>query len=627
MVEDVFGIVGSIIAGAYRVEAVVAEGGFSVVYRAEHQGFKAPVALKCLKLPEKLSAERQTAFLAQFRAEGELLFELSASIPTVVRPLHVDALTVDDGTFVPYMVLEWLQGETLGELLKRRGSQGRASIPVRKLVRLLAPVAEALARAHNFSGRSGSVSVVHCDLKPENIFIAKVGGDEVVKILDFGVARAQSVANQVAGQAAGRPKGAWFTPAFAAPEQWKPEQYGSVGPWTDVWGFALTMTEALAGQPALDGDPAQMMKAALDPGVRPTPKQLGVPLDATVERVFQRALAVDPRERQRDVGVFWDELTDALGMRDARPRDARREAGSVPREEVIEAAIPVAARVVPRPAPPRPAPPRPGGQTRATLGIDDPFGDDDLGGQLDEGPSRSLEAPLPDAPPAASAPVFVEAPPGLEAAIPSIPPGLEAPLPSGPPGFDAPIASAPPEAFAGGFGSEAELPSIPPVRDRPPEAPTFDFELEPPPAPSSKPRAAPPAVSPQPPVEPPPSLEPPRMRRPAYDEIPLGAPPLSASDIDLDRRGPSLPTRAETRHAFQARMAAAGAHAKPPVSLLKVGLSLVGAAIVIGLAGRLYQGFMGSALAAGPVSATLVAGVLLAAGLGVLVYHLLPKDS
>jgi serine/threonine protein kinase len=113
MNEDVFGIVGSVIAGAYKVEAVVAEGGFGVVYRAYHSGFRAPVALKLLKIPQQLDKKHQAEFLEQFRAEAEVLFRLSASIATVVRPLHVDAVTTDSGVFVPFMALECLDGETL----------------------------------------------------------------------------------------------------------------------------------------------------------------------------------------------------------------------------------------------------------------------------------------------------------------------------------------------------------------------------------------------------------------------------------------------------------------------------------------------------------------------------------
>ncbi len=76
-----------------------------------------------------------------FRAEAELLFRLSASLPTVVRPLHVDAFTAFDGSFVPYIVLEWLEGVTLDALIKQRNRDGLAALPLRKLVRLLTPVA------------------------------------------------------------------------------------------------------------------------------------------------------------------------------------------------------------------------------------------------------------------------------------------------------------------------------------------------------------------------------------------------------------------------------------------------------------------------------------------------------
>ena len=173
MAEDAFGIIGSVIASAYRVESVVAEGGFGTVYRAHHGGFRAPVALKCLRLPPGLLPEARQHFLESFRAEAELLFRLSASIPTVVRPLHVDAFTLPepDGRFVPYIVLEWLEGHTLDALIRKRQADGQAPLPLKKLVRLLTPVARALERAHNFHGPEGPVSIVHRDLKPENIFV------------------------------------------------------------------------------------------------------------------------------------------------------------------------------------------------------------------------------------------------------------------------------------------------------------------------------------------------------------------------------------------------------------------------------------------------------------------------
>jgi eukaryotic-like serine/threonine-protein kinase len=315
MAQDVFGIVGSVIAGAYHVEKVVAEGGFGVVYRAHHGGFRAPVALKCLKVPQQITDQHQATFLEQFRAEAELMFRLSASLPTVVRPLHVDAMTTPDGSFVPFMVLEWLEGETLDSMIRRRYDVGEPPLPVHRLVKILTPVARALEKAHHFNGPNGPVCIVHRDLKPENIFVARVAGDEVVKILDFGIGKVKSVANQVAGRASQEAGGiSSFTPAYGAPEQWVPKKLGQTGPWTDVWGLALTTVEAVVGYPVIDGDHHAIMGTTLDPSRRPTPRSEGVELGDSAERVFAKAMAVDPRERYGSTGEFWNDLLAALEL-------------------------------------------------------------------------------------------------------------------------------------------------------------------------------------------------------------------------------------------------------------------------------------------------------------------------
>jgi len=344
MAEDAFGIVGSVIASAYHVESVVAEGGFGTVYRAHHGGFRAPVALKCLRLPPGIIHEARQQFLDSFRAEAELLFRLSASIPNVVRPLHVDAFTAVDGRFVPYMVLEWLEGSTLDALIRKRRSEGQAPLALKKAVRLLSPVARALERAHNFQGPDGPVSIVHRDIKPENIFVASVAGEEIVKILDFGIGKAKSIASQVAGRVSQGTSGgiSTFTPAYGSPEQWAPKHYGQTGPWTDVWGLALTLSETLVGHPLIDGDPAAIMGTVLDPNRRPTPGSEGVIVSDEVERVFEKALALDPRRRYADAGVFWNELLGAARITSGElqevrlPRDARAEPGGGIRVERVE---------------------------------------------------------------------------------------------------------------------------------------------------------------------------------------------------------------------------------------------------------------------------------------------------
>src|SRR5262249_8115402 len=144
-----------------RVEAVVAEGGFAIVYRAYHEGFRAPVALKCLKIPGHMSVEEQSRFEQQFGAEAELLFKLSAAIPTVVRPLHVEVVTAPAGSVMPFLALEWLEGETLDAVAQRRRREGRPRFSLQELLPALTPVARALERAHHFTGPDGPISIVH----------------------------------------------------------------------------------------------------------------------------------------------------------------------------------------------------------------------------------------------------------------------------------------------------------------------------------------------------------------------------------------------------------------------------------------------------------------------------------
>src|SRR6185437_6775089 len=110
--------------------------------------FRAPVALKCLKIPDELSTRQRAVFLEKFREEAELLFRLSAAIPEVVRPLHVDVLQQQGGRFVPFLAMEWLEGEALDMLIARRRSEGLAPIGLPRLVQMLRPVALALARSH-----------------------------------------------------------------------------------------------------------------------------------------------------------------------------------------------------------------------------------------------------------------------------------------------------------------------------------------------------------------------------------------------------------------------------------------------------------------------------------------------
>jgi len=310
--KDRFGFVGKTVASTFRVEEVVAEGGFGIVYRAFHVHFRAPVALKCLKIPTELTDEERIRFLEQFRSEAEIMFRLSASLPNIVRPLHVDAVHTPSGEFVPLMALEWLEGESFEKILEGRALSGKPPMSLEELVELLGPAVHALDQAHNFSALGESLAVVHRDVKPDNLFLCKVGDEQMVKVLDFGISKVRRSADEIAGHFSQTGGQASFSPAYGAPEQWVPKRYGQTGPWTDVWGLALTLVEMIKGDAVISGDHQAMMGTALDPKVRPTPRNEGVDVADEVEAVFGKALAVDPRYRYQHVRTFWSALREAM---------------------------------------------------------------------------------------------------------------------------------------------------------------------------------------------------------------------------------------------------------------------------------------------------------------------------
>ncbi len=333
--EDDFGIIGATLANAFHVERVVAHGGFAIVYRGIHGGFRAPIALKCLRIPEGMTEDQRNTFLERFREEGELLFRLSAAIPEVVRPLHIDAVYLPNGALMPFLALEWLEGEGFDQVLLRQRRERKPGMDLLTLLGTLRPVAQALVRAHAFPSESGSMCIVHRDLKPENLFLCNVAGAPSIKILDYGIAEVFSVAQKVSG---GRGWGGMnpFTPGYGAPEQWAPDRYGASGPWTDVWGLAITMTEALAGKPAIDGEVETMRRIALDPRRWPTPRSLGANISSDMEKVFEKALAVDPRDRTRDIETFWTQIESAAGLPPSIGRSAPAARGSQRRASLAE---------------------------------------------------------------------------------------------------------------------------------------------------------------------------------------------------------------------------------------------------------------------------------------------------
>jgi serine/threonine-protein kinase len=367
-VSDPFALVGATIDGKYRVDAVVGAGGFGVVYRGIHPGFGEPVALKCLKVSSELGDREREQLLDELRSEGRTLHRLSRATSAIVQALDVGAFTTDQGTWVPYLVLEWLEGETLASFLASERRSGRGGMSLAEAIALLDPIARALGVAH-------AMNVAHRDVKPANVFVTDVGGRRTMKLLDFGIAKALSDTASFHATLATTTGKTVFTPRYGAPEQFNKNR-GASGPWTDVFALALLLVELVVGESALAGDdPTDLYIAAADPSMRPTLRGRGARVPDAVERVVDKALAVEPKLRHATASAFWDELREAVqaesaaasspsrttpetkhgGAGEGPARHAPRSPSDASDDPMVETRLPerAAAKVAPPPAPQR----------------------------------------------------------------------------------------------------------------------------------------------------------------------------------------------------------------------------------------------------------------------------------
>jgi eukaryotic-like serine/threonine-protein kinase len=303
---DTFGLVGTTIAEKYSVEAVADAGGTAVVYRAFHLLWRRLVALKVFRTPAAIDDEARASLLERFVLEGRLLAELSERSSAVLQARDIGTLTTEAGEWVPYMVLEWLEGATLERTLEREAA---AQLPMRDLVQavaLLDPIVVALGLAH----RRG---IVHRDVKPSNLFVVGEGADATLKLLDFGIAKVVEDARDAdAYGRTGEHHLSAFTPAYGAPEQFS-RALGTTGPWTDVFALALVLLEIVSGRAPLPGDTIEELgRASTNLSLRPSLARYGKTHSSEVEAVFARAVTVEPSRRYGSVEVFWADLRRAL---------------------------------------------------------------------------------------------------------------------------------------------------------------------------------------------------------------------------------------------------------------------------------------------------------------------------
>jgi serine/threonine protein kinase len=301
--RDFFGFVGELIEPQYRVDDVIGEGGFSVVYRGHHLGLDEPVAIKCLKIPAGLTPSMIEAVVERFQAESRIMYRLSQGNLNIVR--SVSSGTAESrvtGATVPYMVLEWLDGVSLFQDLKERRARRMIGRTLQETIRLLDPAAMALDYAH-------AQGVVHRDLKPGNIFLAETRDGTRSKVLDFGLAKILSDDGIGLGPAQHTmSQGIFCSLSYGAPEQFDPKR-GPVGPWTDVYSFAFVILEVLSDKKVR---PAETMvdaaRKAFDEKADLSATALGIELPEKIEDLLFRAVKVDKTQRPPDMHALWGQI-------------------------------------------------------------------------------------------------------------------------------------------------------------------------------------------------------------------------------------------------------------------------------------------------------------------------------
>ena len=293
----------------YELIRELGRGGMGTVYLARDTKLGRKVAIKFLRTTSKSFTQR---FLVEARATARCNHE---NIVVIYEVNEYEGL--------PFMVLEFLEGEPLSSVLV----EGRP-LPVQRAVELIVPVVKALARAHEFN-------IVHRDLKPENV---QFTGSGLVKVLDFGIAKLfepqDGDGNNVArtlppindlgalGTSKGLTKSGAIvgTVTYMAPEQWG---VGSVDVRADIWAVGVMLYEMVAGQnPLAKMSPQQLMANAVQLG-KPLPSVAeAVPdLPPDLERIVDRCLAKQPRDRYQDAGALLAELEPLMPGRYSRKLD------------------------------------------------------------------------------------------------------------------------------------------------------------------------------------------------------------------------------------------------------------------------------------------------------------------
>ncbi|WP_433933937.1 protein kinase [Sorangium cellulosum] len=266
---------GDVIAGKYRVDRVLGRGGMGMVVAASHLFLPHRVAIKLLICDD--SPALMQRFLREARAAARLKGE------HVVRVLDVGEL----GSGVPYIVMEYLEGDDLAEVLRARGPLG-----VTEAADYVLQACVAMAEAH-------AAGIVHRDLKPANLFLtAAPGGAKLIKVLDFGISK-ELPGSEGGAAALTQTREMLGSPVYMPPEQMRSSR--SVDARSDIWALGAILYRLLVGRPPFEA-PALAELILLVASAEPDPPSaLRSDIPREFERVILHCLQKDPAQRPQTV--------------------------------------------------------------------------------------------------------------------------------------------------------------------------------------------------------------------------------------------------------------------------------------------------------------------------------------
>ncbi len=270
-------MLGKVVAGRYRLEARLGEGGMGVVYRARHVLIDRVVALKLIRPDLRGETHLRAWMLREARAANRVDH-------AHIIDIH-DIGETEEGEL--YLVMEYLIGTPLSQEL------ARGPMPIARAIDILEQMCAALARAHD-------LGVVHRDLKSDNILLTARGGrKDFVKILDFGLAA-------IARDPRLAPKGAVFgTPEYMAPEQARGEEAQSH---SDLYALGVLLFEMLTGQLPFRSNDREALLEMQRSAPPPKPRSIRPDAHPQAETICLRLLEKDVRRRFQDAHHLQEEL-------------------------------------------------------------------------------------------------------------------------------------------------------------------------------------------------------------------------------------------------------------------------------------------------------------------------------